>query len=70
MVSWATLIGGYAHFGLGEEPLKCFDMMQDEGVRMDTVNYVCTLKACGMVRSLEIGKEIDVDIRKQGYSLL
>ena len=55
VVYWATLIGGHAHFGLGE----------DEGVYIDTMTYVCTLKDCGMVRSLEIGKEIDVEIRKQ-----
>ena len=66
VVSWNVLITGYAQHGLGDEALKCFRQMKDAKIFPDVVTYVCILKACGTVGSLEVGQDIDVEVRKRG----
>ena len=65
VVSWTALIAGYAQNGHGEEALKCFEQMQDEGISPNTITFICVLKACGIVRSLDIGESINVEVRKR-----
>jgi pentatricopeptide repeat protein len=66
VVSWNALITGYVQNGLGREALECVRQMQEVGVRPDMITYVSILKACGIVGSLEIGQDIDAEVRKQG----
>ena len=66
VVSWNALITGYTQHGLGNEALQWFRKMQNECVCPDVVTYICVLKACGIVGSLEVGKDIHVEVRKQG----
>ena len=66
IVTWNALITGYAQNGLGNEALQCFQNMRDSGISPDVVTFVCILKACGIVRSLETGQDVDAEIRKQG----
>ena len=66
VVSWNALLTGYARKGLGEEVLKCFRQMTDTGIPPTEITYVSILKACGLVGSVVIGKEIDAEIRKKG----
>ena len=66
VVVWNALISGYVDRGLGNEALMFFQQMQDEGIRPDEVTYICILKACGIVGSLEIGDIIGAEVRKQG----
>ncbi|KAI5075015.1 hypothetical protein GOP47_0010976 [Adiantum capillus-veneris] len=66
VVSWSSLIAGYAQKGEGNQALKCFEQMQDEGVLPDAVTYACILKACGSVGALKKGEEIDNMIAKGG----
>jgi pentatricopeptide repeat protein len=40
--------------------------MQREGFRPDGVTYACILKACGVIGSLEIGEDIDAEVRRKG----
>eukprot|EP00250_Pteridium_aquilinum_P032310 c45494_g1_i1 orf=3-221(+) len=47
--SWSALISGYADQGLGEQALKCFELMQHEGVPPNRVTFLCLLKACGSI---------------------
>ena len=65
-VSWNALISGYVQHGLGDEALKCFDLMKIDGFSPNALTYVSILKACAIVRSLEIGEGIASDIRKKG----
>jgi pentatricopeptide repeat protein len=68
VVSWNALIAGYVERGIARKALECFERMRgdDRGVCPDKVTYICVLKACGMIGSLEIGEEIDAQARKQG----
>ena len=67
VVSWSTLIGGYTQNGLGHEALKYFRKMKAAGVSPNSVTYIFALKACGIVQSLDIGEDIDIEVRKQGF---
>ena len=57
-ISWNALISGYVHKGQAQEALVCFQQMQREGLSPDNVTFICILKACGSMRSLEKGKQI------------
>ncbi|KAH7316232.1 hypothetical protein KP509_21G084300 [Ceratopteris richardii] len=58
VVSWSVLISGYVQEGMGKEALKCFDKMQSEGIIPNAITYASVLKACGITRLVEKGKEI------------
>jgi pentatricopeptide repeat protein len=58
VVSWSALIAGYAEHGLGDEALKCFFCMQEEGLIPNELTFASALKACGSIGSAEKGGEI------------
>ena len=66
VVSWTALIAGYAENGFEHEAMKYYIQMQDKGILPDGVTYVRILKICGILGSLEIGRDIDNKVRKQG----
>jgi pentatricopeptide repeat protein len=60
------MISGYAENGVGDEALRCFREMKDAGIAPNSFTYACALKACGMVRGLEIGEGICGEARRRG----
>ena len=58
LASWTALIAGYSKSGRGEHAINCFVRMQREGLLPDAAAFTCTLKACGNMRDLGMGKEI------------
>ena len=66
IVTWNILVTAYAHHEHGDEALKCFSQMQNEGFLPDVVTFSSVLKACSDVGSLEKGEEIHMEVRKQG----
>lgn len=67
MISWNTLIAGYAEHKLNEEALNCLQQMQGEGVSPNAVTYICSLKACGTVGAIVKGQEVHAEIVEEGY---
>nr|GFB44971.1 hypothetical protein [Tanacetum cinerariifolium] len=81
VISWTSVITGYAKHGLAKSALEKFDQMLKAGVKPNEVTYIAVLSACshvGMVdegdtfhpRAHEIYKELDqlvTDIKKLGY---
>ena len=57
-ISWTSLIVGYAENGKSEEAVECFEKMQSEGITPDIVTYVCALRACGSMTTLQMCQEI------------
>jgi pentatricopeptide repeat protein len=47
IISWSTLIAGYAERGQYDEALNCFHDMQREGCSPNEVTLLCVLNACG-----------------------
>lgn len=66
VVSWNTLITGFAQHGHGQRALDSFHRMQQEGLLPDKVTFSCTLKACASVGAAEKGSEIHAEIITNG----
>ncbi|KAL5992262.1 hypothetical protein ACLOJK_013178 [Asimina triloba] len=64
MVTWTSMIAGYAQNGLGEEAICLYRRMRQRRVFADTLTAVCVLSACGMIGSLITGKEVHAKILK------
>ncbi|XP_024537716.1 pentatricopeptide repeat-containing protein At5g27110 [Selaginella moellendorffii] len=46
VVSWSSMILGYAESGRGDTSLELLERMRDDGVRPNAVTYLAALKAC------------------------
>ncbi|KAL5059957.1 hypothetical protein RYX36_031561 [Vicia faba] len=55
IVSWSSLIVGYAQFGLGHEALNLFKVMTKLGVWPNKVTYLGALSACSHIGLVEEG---------------
>lgn len=58
ILSWNTLISGYAEHGPVQEALKCFEEMQADGFQVDAISLSFALKACGTLGAIERGQKI------------
>lgn len=58
VVSWSSLIVGYAQFGCGEESLELFKRMQSQGVMPNEVTLLGVLTACSHVGLVEEGMQL------------
>eukprot|EP01018_Ginkgo_biloba_P013187 Gb_32448 [translate_table: standard] len=66
VVSWTSIIAGYAQNGQGVEALNLFRQMQLAGVKPDLKTFASVLVACADLAALEQGIEIHEDIIKNG----
>ena len=51
VISWSTLISGYAQHGFGDKALDCLRKMKDEGLSSNVTTFIFVLKACGSTGS-------------------
>ncbi|KAL8158250.1 hypothetical protein AgCh_002808 [Apium graveolens] len=58
VVSWTSLICGFARWGCAEEAVSLFFEMVGNGVRANEVTMVCVISACGKLRNLELGERV------------
>ena len=66
VISWNSLISGYAEHGLRDEALDCLMHMQHEGISPNGTTLVCLLKACHGSESLAMGEKIHSEAVKTG----
>ncbi|KAI5066554.1 hypothetical protein GOP47_0019178 [Adiantum capillus-veneris] len=66
VISWTALIAGYVQRGHGKEALGCFHRMRSEGLSPNAITYACTLKACGIMQEVDMGKQIHDEIVSEG----
>ncbi|KAI9384352.1 hypothetical protein POPTR_012G048800v4 [Populus trichocarpa] len=57
VVSWNTMIHGYARHGFGEEALTVFELMKTTGIRPDDATMVSVLAACSHAGLVDQGSE-------------
>eukprot|EP00250_Pteridium_aquilinum_P033257 c5373_g1_i1 orf=98-3787(+) len=69
VITWNTLIAGYSLHQCGRATLDLFRRMQIEGLKPDSITFVCVLKACLSLLDLEQGKEIHAHIVKNGLEM-
>lgn len=46
LMTWTTMIEGYAQHGRAKEALETFDLMKNNGMKPDSVTFVSILSAC------------------------
>lgn len=68
-VIYNVMIAGYAQERLGNEAFKLLSQMQGERLKPDRVTFLCLLKACISLSSLELGKQVHLHIILNGYGL-
>ncbi|KAH7439608.1 hypothetical protein KP509_04G068300 [Ceratopteris richardii] len=66
VISWGSVISGFAQDGHGLPALELFDRMQREGVKPDNVSIVCALKACGAVGCVNQARLIHKEVIRNG----
>ncbi|KAI5082497.1 hypothetical protein GOP47_0002240 [Adiantum capillus-veneris] len=67
VVCWTALIWGYTEHEFCEEAFRCFNQMQLENILPVAFTYACTLKACGMLGSLEKGRDMHLEVVRRGF---
>ncbi|XP_024541074.1 pentatricopeptide repeat-containing protein At2g40720-like [Selaginella moellendorffii] len=63
VVSWTTLIMGYSQAQDGEQALKLFAAMRQEGFTPDSRTYIAALNACSILASMETGTRVSLSDR-------
>ncbi|KAI5074899.1 hypothetical protein GOP47_0010860 [Adiantum capillus-veneris] len=66
VISWGSLIAGYAQNGQGQQALYCYEQMQREGILPDELTCACILKACAVIGDIDKGTKVHDDISRQG----
>lgn len=69
IVSWNTLILGYAQNGHEKEAIKLFCCMAKEGFRWSQHTFVGILSACSGLKSMKLGKEVHAWVLKEVLNL-
>ncbi|KAH7438941.1 hypothetical protein KP509_04G038000 [Ceratopteris richardii] len=62
IVSWNTLIAGYADNLFAEKAFRCQEQMQTQGFQPDELTYLSCLKACSTIGAIEKGQELHYQI--------
>ncbi|KAL3819156.1 hypothetical protein ACJIZ3_005061 [Penstemon smallii] len=58
LVSWSSLISGYAQNGLSEEALLAYHEMHVLGVKCNEFTFPCVLKACASRNNFMLGRQV------------
>ncbi|KAI5080295.1 hypothetical protein GOP47_0005774 [Adiantum capillus-veneris] len=66
VICWTALITGYAQHGQGDQALKCFDEMQQDGFSPNAITSLSVLKACSSTGAVDRGEQIHNIAAKKG----
>ncbi|KAE9596473.1 hypothetical protein Lal_00007600 [Lupinus albus] len=69
VVSWTSLINGYAGRGLAKEAVSLFFDMVEAGVQPNPVTMVCVISACAKLKDLELGEKVCTYISDLGVKV-
>ncbi|GKC89080.1 pentatricopeptide repeat-containing protein [Tanacetum coccineum] len=64
MVTWTSIITGYARNGLGEEAINLFRVMKRRKIYVNKLTMVSLIRACGTIKALQTGKELHAIVLK------
>ncbi|MCO5612184.1 hypothetical protein L7F22_066446 [Adiantum nelumboides] len=66
--SWTAIISACVDDGRAQAALKMHVMMKEDGVEPNEFTYASLLKACGILRDLQTGRQLHEDARKKGFT--
>lgn len=58
VITWSSMVEGYGSHGFGEEAIRVFHLMIDEGIRPNEVTFLSLLGACSHSSLLSEGYEV------------
>ncbi|KAH7415848.1 hypothetical protein KP509_14G063300 [Ceratopteris richardii] len=64
VISWSTLIGGYAQNGEDKQALDCYDEMQSDGIPPNTVTFLSIIEACGNLGLTFKGEQVHEEVKR------
>ncbi|KAL2348484.1 hypothetical protein Fmac_002484 [Flemingia macrophylla] len=67
VISWNTMINGFLRNNCAEEALRVYHKMMDVGVEPDCATVVSALPACGLLKNLELGRQIQALVQEKGF---
>ncbi|KAK7307556.1 hypothetical protein VNO77_40734 [Canavalia gladiata] len=67
VVSWNTMINGYLRNYCAEDALRVYRRMMDVGVEPDCATVVSVLPACGILKNVELGREVHALVQEKGF---
>lgn len=67
LVTWTSLISGYAQHGHAEKALHLFRQMQGHGLEPNQVTFSSIMKACSGPDALDTGQDIHAHIIQSGH---
>ncbi|MCO5593150.1 hypothetical protein L7F22_047156 [Adiantum nelumboides] len=67
VVTWSTMISGYAQLGQGVKAIEAFERMQGESLNPNNVTYPSVLNACASLLLLDEGKLIHFHTIENDY---
>ncbi|XP_057873560.2 pentatricopeptide repeat-containing protein At4g21065 [Cryptomeria japonica] len=67
VVSWNTMIAGYAQHGYVEKVLETFKQMQFTGLKPNSSTYASILRVCAKIGALDQGMEFHKRIFESGF---
>ncbi|KAL3523750.1 hypothetical protein ACH5RR_016584 [Cinchona calisaya] len=70
LVSWSSLISGYAQNGLGKEALFVFYEMHCLGIKCNEFAFPSVLKTFSMTKDFVLGKEVQGIVVVTGSNLM
>ncbi|KAL9227313.1 hypothetical protein vseg_003015 [Gypsophila vaccaria] len=78
LVTWNSMISGFAAYGSSERALALFDKMRTEKIKPDWITFVEVLSACNHVGLVDLGinyfesmeKDYDIKPKPQHYSCM
>ncbi|CAA7406593.1 unnamed protein product [Spirodela intermedia] len=68
VVSWNSMIDGYAQGGDAEEAMRLFEQMLAEGIKPTEVTIMAAVHACSDLQDLEMGKKLHKLVAELGLS--
>ncbi|KAI5076856.1 hypothetical protein GOP47_0008921 [Adiantum capillus-veneris] len=66
LVSWNTLLNGYADEELCAEALDTFERMQMASISPNAATFAGIMKACATLKSISKGQQLHMEIQKNG----
>ncbi|PON44929.1 DYW domain containing protein [Parasponia andersonii] len=67
LVSWTSMISGYAHNGCNIETMAFFNLMRDSGTQSNRVSILSVLLACGNLGALRKGEWLHNYVIQTGF---
>eukprot|EP00250_Pteridium_aquilinum_P000340 c10377_g2_i1 orf=681-1886(+) len=69
IISWTTMIGGYAQHGHGALALEVHKQMLRKGILPERATFLCILKACSTLNVVDVGRSTHGQIIYTGLDL-